>query len=192
MFSVFYCRVQNALIVFFIIAQSSLLSGCGILKEKTSPQDPNIALAESAVQQPLSPEETEALVSDVANNWFYGQGLGETMLAVGTVVIFPPYGIYLAGNALLSLSGYEEIRVTEALPDSGEDVWNSVYDGVTSMPGHVTATISGDEFVSKKMADQTLQRYLDRKQVPAADKDGTINASPVLAEAKQDSVKAWR
>jgi hypothetical protein len=192
MFLIVYCRVQSALIVFLMISQSILLTGCGVLKERTSSQDPNIALAESAVQQPLSPEETEALVSDVANNWFYGQGLGETMLAVGTVVIFPPYGIYLAGNALLSLSGYEEIRVTEALPDSGEDVWNSVYDGVTSVPGHVTATISGDEFVSKKMADQTLQRYLDRKQVPAADEEVTIKASPVLAEAKQDSEKAWR
>ena len=60
------------------------------------------------------------------------------------------------------------------------------------MPGHVTATFSGEEFVSKKIADQNLARYLDRKDVPANNAQGRINDIPVLAEAKQDSVKAWR
>lgn len=159
-----------------LLLGSGLVCGCGIIREKKQPGVGDIEIAEQAVTNPMSPEETEAMMGDVASNWFYGQGLGETALAVGTVVLFPPYALYLAGNAVLSLSGYEEVRVSQALPDSGEDIWNSVYDGVTSVPGRVTSGVSGREYVTRNAAEDTLNKYLKR------------NAQ----DSTHGSVKAWQ
>lgn len=160
------------------------ISGCGVLREQQTPSDMNVEVAERAVQKPLSPEETEAMLGDVASNWFYGQGLGETMLTAGTVFLFPPYAIYVAGNAALSLSGYHELRVSEALPDTEEDIWNSVYDGVTSVPGRMTSVVAGEEYVSRRAAGQKLDRYLNRE----ADEGAALTQS----DGMQETVKAWR
>lgn len=117
-----------------------------------------------AIDEPLSPEETEGLLGEVGTNWFYGQGLGETALTAGTIFLFPPYAIYVAGNAILNVSGYEEIRVTDALPEEGKESWNAVYEGVTSVPGRVTAGVSGEEFRDKEKAKAALQPYLARNR----------------------------
>lgn len=154
-----------------------LLTGCGLLKERTPQSDIQMEIAEKAVSHPLTPEQTESMMGDIASNWFYGQGVGETMLAVGTVVVFPPYAIYLAGNAILSLSGYQEVRISQALPESGEDIWNSVYDGVTSVPGQMTASVAGREYVSKNVAEDTLKSYFKEN---------------LDSSNKQQIVKSWR
>jgi len=193
--SVQHCRlVPDTITTFFtyliLFACSVHLSGCGLIRERQGPaEDASVAIAKTSVEKPLSPEETEALLTDVAHNWFYGQGVGESLLAVGTAVVFPPYALYLAGNAVLSLSGYEEIRISEALPDSGQDLWNSLYDGVTSVPGGVTSEVTGTPYVTKQRASETLKRYLHRpEQYPGE----TAPAPALYAESAEDTVKAWR
>jgi len=85
-------------------------------------------------------------VSEKAGKWFYGPGVGRTMANVGTSVLFPPYAIYLIGNAALSLSGLPSLYLTDALPEESRAGVLTVYDGVTSVPGKVTSTIAGREF----------------------------------------------
>lgn len=103
-------------------------------------------------QKPLSEEESQKLLGTVGENWFYGQGVGETALAAGTVFLFPPYAFYLLGNAVLGLSGYEQMRLSDALPEEERKNWLSVYDGVTSAPGQVSAAVAGREFITKEHA----------------------------------------
>ncbi|MFN8388733.1 MAG: hypothetical protein U0136_00415 [Bdellovibrionota bacterium] len=85
-------------------------------------------------------------LSEFGNRWFYGGGVGRTIANVGTVVVFPPYALYLLGNAGLALAGYQPVHVTEALPDPARDTVNEIYDGVTSVPGRITSAIAGKPF----------------------------------------------
>ncbi len=68
------------------------------------------------------------------------------MANVGTVVVFPPYALYLLGNAGLALAGYEPLYVTDALPGEARDAALTVYDGITSVPGRIAAGVAGEEF----------------------------------------------
>ena len=83
------------------------------------------------------------------HQWLYGPGVGRTIANVGTVVLFPPYALYLLGNAGLALAGYEPLYVTSALPAPAREYTLSVYDGITSVPGRLSAGIAGEEFQGK-------------------------------------------
>jgi len=117
-------------------------------------------LALRSIDKPLPPEKGQELLGEAGANWWYGQGLGETALNVGAVVAFPPYAIYLLGNAALSLSGYEPIEFSNALPEAPREQWRSVYEGVTESPGRVTAAIAGEEFRSKERAAARIKEVL--------------------------------
>ena len=166
-----------------IVAVLSLgLGGCSLLKKKETPD----ADLESAALKPMPPEKSKEFLSDVSSDWFYGQGVGGTALAVGTVVLFPPYAIYLLGNGILSLSGYEPITVSGALPEEQGNAWNSVYSTVTSAPGRVNAAVAGREFVTEEQSAKTIERYLksapeERKQ-PEAIAPDNFAADNVVAE----------
>ncbi len=82
----------------------------------------------------------------VGKDWLYGPGFGRSVLNIGTVVIFPPYAVYLLGNALLDAGGYQQLHVTDALPDAPREGVLSVYNGVTSVPGRAAAGIAGEEY----------------------------------------------
>ena len=112
-------------------------------------------------QKPLSPEKTEALVSQVGENWVFGQGVGETALNVGTAVVFPPYIVYLLGNAALGLSGHEELRPSELLPDEPKEAWQSIYGAVTESPGRVAAAAAGREFRTKEVIKTDFKELLE-------------------------------
>ena len=107
-------------------------------------------------------------MSDVAGNWFYGQGLGSSALTVGTIVVFPPYAVLALGNVILNLSGYESIGVSTVLPEEEKKSWNSFYDSVTSGPGRFTSAVAGREFVTNDMAKQKMASYLERTEVKAS------------------------
>lgn len=91
------------------------------------------------------PEAYEKL-DQYARNWFYGQGLGNTMTNAGTVVIFPPYAFYVLGNAGLSLMGYEPLYITNALPEDSRKPVLKIFNGVTSVPGRINAKVAGEDF----------------------------------------------
>lgn len=152
------CKIKGTAIFRFTFQVIMVISvsACSLLKEKKEPQID----FQTAVEKPLPPEKTEELLEEVGSNWFYGQGLGETALTAGTIIVFPPYAIYVLGNGILSLSGYEEIRVTDALPDQEKEQWNSAYNTVTSGPGRLTAAIAGKEFRGKEVAKEKINNII--------------------------------
>lgn len=130
------------------------LIACSVLKEKENSNN-DIEL-NKLVTKPLPPEKTEELLEEVGSNWLYGQGMGETALTAGTILAFPPYAIYVLGNGILSLSGYEELRVSDALPEAAREEWNSAYDTVTSGPGRISAAVAGEEFRNREIAKDKI------------------------------------
>ena len=133
-----------------------ILHGCSVSGTEKDLDSEYLKLA----RKPLPPEQSEELLGDLGRNWLYGNGLGETALNVGLIVAFPPYAIYLVGNALLSVGGYQELRISEALPEPGQEIWDSMYDGITSGPGRFTAAVVGEEYRSRELAKIKLDRYL--------------------------------
>ncbi len=136
-----------------------LLSSC-VLKKQTPENEVDLA---AAARQPLSPEETKALLNDAAGNWFYGQGMGRTMMQVGAIVVFPPYALFLLGNAALTAGGYQPLRFSDALPPDGRDRFLTFYNDVSSGPGRFSAALAGREFITEEVAKERLARYLKRK-----------------------------
>jgi hypothetical protein len=140
------------------IAMIVVLSGCGLFRERPVEEPSPFDL----VGKEMPPEQAKAVLSEVGQNFAYGSGLGDTALAVGTVVVFPPYAIYLLGNAVLSLSGYEPVTVSSLLPEEQGKAWSSAYESVVSGPGKVVAAMAGHEYRSKEVADEKLRTVIER------------------------------
>lgn len=111
------------------------------------------------IAEPLSPEKTGELITKVGQNWVYGQGLGETALTVGTIVVFPPYALYAVGNAILDLAGYERMDPTRLLPEKAEKAVNSVYDTVTQAPGRGVAKVAGVPFRDRETIKNDFNQF---------------------------------
>lgn len=95
---------------------------------------------------PPTQEEIEEKATVLAQDWFYGPGIGQTMLNVGTSVLFPPYAVYVLGRAGLSAAGIEAPAVTDALPEPARKGVNEVYDTMISAPGRLNAEVAGEKF----------------------------------------------
>lgn len=134
-----------------------LLSGCSTLREREP--DP---IAERAIAGDLPPEEAREYLTEVTDNWLYGNGLGDTALKAGTAIAFPPFMLLLVGNSVLSLSGYEPIGVSQLLPGQSGEHWSKLYDTVVSGPGRINAVIADEEF----RTDSEVERRLDRFRNP--------------------------
>lgn len=111
------------------------------------------------ISEPLPPEKTGELVTKVGQNWAYGQGIGETALTVGTIVIFPPYAIFALSNAIIDLAGYERIDPVKFLPPDAQDPINSVYDAVTEAPGRGVAKVAGVPFRDKETIRNDFNQF---------------------------------
>lgn len=88
----------------------------------------------------------EQKFEEFSSAWLYGHGMGRSMLNIGTVIIFPPYAIYLLGNAGLQLAGYDQLHLSSLLPVPAEEIFSGAYNGLTSVPGRISANIAGREF----------------------------------------------
>lgn len=132
-------------------------SACGIIE----PQSPEERIPIPGVNSPpLNHDQAEELLDDMGEGWLYGEGLGDTALQVGTVVMFPPYALVLLGNGALSLSGYKPVTVSGLLPEEAGKVWKEGYSGVVSVPGRVTAAAVGAEFRTPERIKADLQKYI--------------------------------
>ncbi len=124
----------------------------------------------------FSPTQTKSDLDELKKNWVYGHGIGETALNIGTAVVFPPYALLLVGNAGLVLSGHEPLRLSEALPGGLREGWRGVYDGVTSVPGRVSAGINDEEFRDREVVAASLANIRTRLQGAVTDgKDRSSN-----------------
>ena len=115
------------------------------------------------------------MISDVGHNWLYGNGVGETTIAVGSIVAFPPMVIYWLGNAALGVAGFEPIGVSRVLPAEDKAEWNSFYDDVTAGPGRMNAAVAGEEFVTRQRAKERLEKYMPK---PAGTESTKESATP--------------
>lgn len=137
-----------------------LLSGCGIIREL--PEDEQ--LGKQLQNPPPSEEEAKAQLDEVGSNFVYGSGLGEAMINVGGIIAFPPYGIYVLGDALANLSGYD-IKPSAALPEEEQDAWDELYADVASGPGRVTAAMAGTEYRSAEVVKERKKEMEAQKTV---------------------------
>lgn len=135
------------------------VSGCSLLEPKPSEDVDSAATVKNMIDKPLSPEQTGELLEEVGGNWLYGQGVGETTVTIGSIILFPPLAILHLGNAAISYSGYKPLGVSYLLSDEDEKGWNSVYDGVMSGPGRVIAGVSGKEYRSKEVIKRNMRKY---------------------------------
>lgn len=132
------------------------LAGCGVIRERPESKPSSMDI----VGKPMPPEKAKEVLSEIGQNFAYGPGLGDAALNVGTAVVFPPYAIYLLGNALLSFSGYEPVTVASLLPEEDGKAWSRTYDSVVSGPGKVVAAVAGREYRSQEVADERMREVL--------------------------------
>ena len=107
---------------------------------------PSIPDLATGKEKPPQMDELGDQLETAGSNWLYGDGLGKTILNVGAVVLFPPYAIYLVGNAGLAMFGQDPLYVTDLLPEEPREGYLTVYDAVTSVPGMLTSTVAGEDF----------------------------------------------
>lgn len=119
-------------------------------------------LMKSSLKEPLSPEDTNELLNEVGSNWLYGQGMGETAATIGTIVVFPPYALWVLGNAALQLSGEEPVEVSKMLPEESGKIWKNTYDEIVSVPGRTTAAVVGEEYRTQEVARNRIEAVLDK------------------------------
>jgi len=100
------------------------------------------------------------MLGEVGENWLYGQGVGETAATAGAIAVFPPYALWVLGNAALSVGGYRPLEFSDVLPEAEKQAWSDTYDSITSSPGRATAAVAGTEFRSKGVAKEKLKPYL--------------------------------
>jgi hypothetical protein len=133
-----------------------LVSACGVLKKKEALDQPLPPLPDDSIQ----PEKAKEALSEVGGNWFYGPGLGNAALNVGAIYLFPPYAAYVLGNAMIGLAGYEEVYISDALPEPDRKQFQEVYTNIADAPGRFTAALAGKEFRTKESARERLRAKL--------------------------------
>ena len=149
---------------FFIIAIFAFLPSACSVQNATSPKNPMLFQDKTwntetppplkEITKAVNEKKVDEKLDGMTNWWLYGPGMGRTMLNVGTVIIFPPYALYLLTNAGLALSGFETIKPVEVLPDEPKEVVNKAFDDVTSVPGRVTAYFNDKEYIEQLPSQQ--------------------------------------
>lgn len=144
--------LKSSILCFLLI-----LSSCSAIN---SSKEEGISLQKLS-EDPLSPEETKVLMEKAGKNWLYGNGLGESVLTIGTVVIFPPYAALVVGNSILSLSGYDPVNISDAMEEEDQNSWKNFYNTITSGPGRLAAVISGEEYRSKEAIKEDYEKFFE-------------------------------
>lgn len=139
-----------------VLAAALFVAACA---ERKSPEPDPTTMAKAAVLHPLSPEQTQEMMGDVGENWLYGNGLGETAIAVGSIVAFPPAALYWIGSVAAGAAGYET-GVSAVLPEEERAQWNGFYDDISGAPGKLSAAMAGREFISRDLAKERLQKFI--------------------------------
>jgi len=168
--------MRLALITFLLLSlnacsatRSTLGLGCDYELVQVEGEAQAQAQAELKTFNPLDaakmePEERNEALKKAGRQFAYGHGMGQTAANVGGVIIFPPYGILLLGNAVASFAGYEPLEVSELLPGKLCRSYNKFYDNVVSVPGRITAGIAGEDFIERERGARVKADHRDSSQ----------------------------
>ncbi len=107
---------------------------------------PSIPALLSGEVVPPEPKETQMALKKAGKAWFFGRGLGKTAINITGIVLFPPYGLYLLGNAGLELAGVGGVYPSQVLPDGPRKHVEDFYGSVCDIPGLITSSVAGVEF----------------------------------------------
>jgi len=141
-----------------VLVSTLLLTGCGVIKEKPPAQVDELDL----VGKEIPPEQAQEILGEVGDSFVYGPSLGETITNVGVAILFPPYALYLVGNAILSVSGYEPVTVSSLLPEEEGKKWGDTVDTVMSGPGRMVAAMAGREARSREVTEEKMRQILTK------------------------------
>lgn len=136
--------LQSLVIVVLCISM-----GCGVIKKRPESEPSPFEMA----KKPMTQEEAKQVLEEQGGDFIYGTGIGSSALNLSGIVLFPPYALYLLGNSLLTLSGYENVYFTDALPEESKQQWNDAYDGITGAPGRVAASLAGEEYRDRELIE---------------------------------------
>ncbi len=106
---------------------------------------PSIKEISKAVKDDTAGEQLEG----IGTWWLFGPGLGHSILNIGTAVLFPPYALYLLGNAGLALAGEEPIKIVNILPHGPRELVSNSIDSVCSVPGRITSAVAQRPYVEQ-------------------------------------------
>jgi hypothetical protein len=168
----------NSLFHFFLILALFSTAACSSHSIHSFSKDHDLVAHTSAHSEkrwtsehpPSIQEITRAVKNDTANQqlagmgewWLYGPGIGHSILNIGTAVVFPPYALYLLGNAGLALAGKEPVRIIDILPERPREIVSHSIDGVCSVPGRINAAIARRPYVDKiTFINKTSHPYSD-------------------------------
>ena len=152
-------NIRKTFFVLTLCLSGLYLTGCSLLKEKKDDGDLPIN-AKTLGDKPLPPEKTKELLKSTGESWLYGQGIGNTAITVGGVVLFPPYLVVVLGNGILNVAGYESIGVSSFLPEPAAESWRTSYDNVASGPGRFAAAIAGREYQTREIIKENVSNIL--------------------------------
>lgn len=166
---------------------SIVLIGCSASGGPQLKRDDSQVDIAAIAAKPLPPEKAEQMLGEIGENWLYGEGIGETAITVGTCVVFPPYILWVVGNGVLSLSGYQPLQFSDALPQAQGEAWREAYQTVASGPGRLAAAIAGKEYRSQEIAKDNLMKYMPpteaESEIQKAAQPIKTDSSLVLAKA---------
>lgn len=113
-------------------------------------------------QEKIAPKDAKAMMGDVGRVWWYGDGVGRTAAAAGSVVLFPPMIAIYAGSSLMSLAGYDLPSVTEVIPGEQGKVVEDSFQALVSAPGRLNSQLAGEQYVSPERASALLAPHMVR------------------------------
>jgi len=147
--------VDGAVLASLVFAVCSCCFAC-VVRELAEEERPKM----DYTSDPPTPEEARLILQETGEDWLYGEGFGSTLMTVGGVLLFPFYGIYVLGDSLLNLGGYD-IQPSAALPQGERAQWDGIYSDVAGAPGRVAAAIAGREF---RTEDSIMERKSDAEE----------------------------
>ncbi|MCI5064687.1 hypothetical protein MRY87_03060 [bacterium] len=129
--------------------------------ERVQPRSSELsAQIREIAREPLSAEERELVVETAAENFAYGRGLGDTAMNVAGVLLYPPYGALLLGQALLDVSGVGRVRAVDLLPEKEQETYETALAAISSAPGRAVSYAAGKPFRDEQMVGQVWDETL--------------------------------
>jgi len=133
-----------------ILISLGIIIGCspkrGSLSHYSFDNPPSIPDLATGKTKPPTADELQEGLSEFGHRWFFGPGFGRTAVNVGTAVVFPPYALYLVGQAVTRMAGYEPYTISDAIPEPLHSPSMVVYEGVTDAPGLLNSFLFGEQF----------------------------------------------